>query len=268
MAYIISVATQKGGVGKSTTTQALAISLANLGNKTLIIDLDSQGDETYLNGFTEDEIEDRSIADLLKYKSKVAAEDVIYKHKSVDNLWIIPATIDLAQTEVDMQSQPSREKILERKLEPITDNFDYIMIDCPPSLSILPINAFSLSDCVIIPVKTDSLSKRGMNQLKESIEEIKELINPKLEVFGVIATFYESGANKDKEIVQYLKENDRLLATIPKRVAVKERIDEGQSILEFKPNSDVSRAYKKVAKLIIEEYPALKTNENGGDLNG
>lgn len=253
-AKVISVANQKGGVAKSITTQLTATWTALLGNNVLIVDIDAQADQTFINGFSEDDVIDRNIADLLLYKTDITAADIILKHKEIEGLYLLPSSIDLSMTEVDMQSQKSREKILARKLEPIMDQFDYIFIDCPPSLSILPLNAFSVSDGVIIPVKTDSLSKRGLNRLKSTIEEVKELINPKLEIYGVVATFYDWRANDDNKQLDYLRETENLLQVIPNRVAVKEGIDDGLSIIELQPDHPVSQAYKELAEKIIKEF--------------
>lgn len=166
-----------------------------------MIDLDSQASLTISAGLEPLDIEN-NIVSILTKNGKTVKQCIQVLH---DNLHIVTSIIDLARLEVDMLSRTSREKILDRALEPIKENYDYILIDCPPQLSILTINALSCCDGVIIPVKTDYLAYRGLSQLQDTIEEIKEDINPKLEVLGVIATMYEKRISDDKAILNMLK---------------------------------------------------------------
>lgn len=158
--------------------------------------------------------------------------------------------IDLAPLEMEMLSRASREKILDRALEPIKNEYDFIIIDCPPQLSILTVNALSCADGVIIPVKTDYLAYRGIIQLIDTIEEIKELINKKLKILGVIATMYEVRLKDDKEILEVLKEKYNVIGTVKKLAAAKKGIYDGKSVVEQYPTSEVSIEYNNIAELI------------------
>ena len=179
---VIAIANQKGGVAKTTTTHNLGVALAAKGKKVLLIDLDSQASLTISVGLEPLEMQ-HTIVDILK-KDGVSTEKCI--RPISERLHIITSIIDLAPMEMEMLSRASREKILDRALKQVKGNYDYILIDCPPQLSILTINALSCADKVIIPVKTDYLAYRGLTQLQDSVREIQELINPNLEIFGVI----------------------------------------------------------------------------------
>lgn len=170
-----------------------------------------------------------------------------------ENLHIITSIIDLAPIEMEMLSRASRERILDRAIDPRKDEYDYILIDCPPQLSILTINALSTANMVIIPVKTDYLPYRGIIQLMETITEIKELINPKLEVYGVIATMYEVRSKDDNEILQALEKEYRLLGKIKKQVAAKKGIYDGLAVVEQDPKSDIAKEYNRIAEILISE---------------
>ena len=207
---VIAIANQKGGVAKTTTTHNLAVALADAGKKVLMIDLDSQASLTISVGLEPLEIQ-RTIVDVLK-KDGVPISECIQQLR--DNLHIVTSIIDLAPMEMEMLSRASREKILDRALKPVKGNYDFILIDCPPQLSILTINALSCADGVLIPVKTDYLAYRGLTQLQDSIREIQELINPDLQVMGVIATLYDTRVTDDREILGLLKEEYNLLGVV------------------------------------------------------
>lgn len=150
-----------------------------------------------------------------------------------------------------MLSRASREKILDRALKPVKGNYDFILIDCPPQLSILTINALSCADGVLIPVKTDYLAYRGLTQLQDSIREIQELINPDLQVMGVIATLYDTRVTDDREILGLLKEEYNLLGVVKRLAVAKKGIYDGLAVVEQAPNSEISAEYKAVAEMII-----------------
>ena len=245
---IIAIANQKGGVAKTTTTHNLGVALAEKGKKVLLIDLDSQASLTISLGIEPLEIK-RTVVDMLKKKG-VSIKECIYKVHT--NLDIVTSIIDLASMEVEMLSRASREKILDRAIKPIKNDYDYILIDCPPQLSILTINALSCADGVIIPVKTDYLAYRGLTQLNDSINEIKELINNKLKIYGIIATFYETRVKDDKEILEMLKNEYNLIGIIKKQVAAKKGIYDGMAAVQAVPESDISKEYVKIADMIIK----------------
>ena len=247
-AEVIAIANQKGGVAKTTTTHNLGVALAEKGKKVLLIDLDSQASLTISMGIEPLEIK-RTVVDILKKKS-VSIKECIYKVYT--NLDIVTSIIDLASMEVEMLSRASREKILDRAITPIKNEYDYILIDCPPQLSILTINALSCADGVIIPVKTDYLAYRGLTQLNDSINEIKDLINDKLKIYGIIATFYETRVKDDKEILEMLKNEYNLIGIIKKQVAAKKGIYDGMAAVQAVPESDISKEYVKIADMIIK----------------
>lgn len=246
-AEVIAIANQKGGVAKTTTTHNLGVALAKKGKKVLLVDLDSQASLTISLGIEPLEIK-RTVVDILKKKS-VSIKECIYKVYT--NLDIVTSIIDLASMEVEMLSRASREKILDRAITPIKNEYDYILIDCPPQLSILTINALSCADGVIIPVKTDYLAYRGLTQLNDSISEIKDLINDKLKIYGIIATFYETRVKDDKEILEMLKKEYNLIGIIKKQVAAKKGIYDGMAAVQAVPESDISKEYVKIADMII-----------------
>lgn len=249
MSTIIALANQKGGVAKTTSTHNLGVALAEKGKKVLIVDLDSQASLTISTGIEPLEIE-KNIVSILEKNGK-PVETCIQTLK--ENLDIITSTIDLASLEMEMLSRASREKILDRALDPVKEQYDFILIDCPPQLSILTINALSCADGVIIPVKTDYLAYRGIEQLIDTINEIKELINPRLEVLGVIATLYEMRSNDDNDILQALKDKYRVIGIIKKLVSAKKGIYDGLAVVEQEPNNDISLAYKKIVDMMINE---------------
>ena len=249
MVKIIALTNQNGGVAKTTSTHNIGVSLSEKGKKVLMIDLDSQASLTISAGLEPLDIEN-NIVSILTKNGKTVKQCIQVLH---DNLHIVTSIIDLARLEVDMLSRTSREKILDRALEPIKENYDYILIDCPPQLSILTINALSCCDGVIIPVKTDYLAYRGLSQLQDTIEEIKEDINPKLEVLGVIATMYEKRISDDKAILNMLKKNYNVLGIVKKQAVAKKGLLDGLSVVEQNPSSEVAEEYIKISDIIMNQ---------------
>lgn len=249
MSKIIAFANQKGGVAKTTSTHNIGVALAQKGKKVLLIDLDSQASLTISVGIEPLEVDKNIINVLDKVKFNINECIQIIN----DNLHIITSTIDLASLEMEMLSRASREKILDRALEPIKSEYDFILVDCPPQLSILTINALSCADGVIIPTKTDYLSYRGIELLMDTISEIKELINPRLEVYGTIATLFNMRSNDDKDILNGLKVKYNVMGVIKMLVSAKKGIYEGLSVVEKEPNNDISMEYLKIADMLISE---------------
>lgn len=249
MCKVIAFANQKGGVAKTTSTHNIAVALANKGKKVLMIDLDSQASLTISAGLEPTDYELNIVSVL--HKDNIDMEKVILPVS--ENLSLIPSIIDLAALEMDMLSRTSREKILDRAVKKIKNNYDFILIDCPPQLSILTLNALSASDFVIVPVKTDYLSYRGITQLEDTIKDVQELINPNLKFLGVIATLHEKVINDDKEILAALEKNYHVLGVVKKMVAARKGVYSGLAVVDLDPNSDVAKAYVAIADNILKE---------------
>ena len=256
---VIAIANQKGGVAKTTTTHNLGVALAAKGKRVLLIDLDSQASLTISVGLEPLEVK-RTIVDVLR-KDGVPVGECI--ERISDRLHIVTSIIDLAPMEMELLSRASREKILDRALRPVRGEYDFILVDCPPQLSILTINALSCADGVIIPVKTDYLAYRGLTQLQDSIQEIQELINPELKVLGVIATLYEKRVADDNEILAALKREYNLLGVIKRLAVAKKGIYDGLAVVEQTPGSEISIEYNKIADMIIAEKYERTEKENG-----
>ena len=243
----IAIANQKGGVAKTTTTHNLGVALAAQGKRVLMIDLDSQASLTISVGLEPLEVE-QTIVDVLRKEGLPLMECV---QRLSDRLHIVTSIIDLAPMEMELLSRASREKILDRALRPVREQYDFILIDCPPQLSILTINALSCADGVVIPVKTDYLAYRGLTQLQDSIQEIQELINPGLKVLGVIATLYDTRVADDREILALLRKEYNLLGVIKRLAVAKKGIYDGLAAVEQAPNSELAKEYVAIAEMIM-----------------
>jgi len=244
---VIAIANQKGGVAKTTTTHNLGAALAAAGKKVLLVDLDSQASLTISVGLEPLEVK-RTIVDVLKKDGTPIQESI---QQLTEQLHIVTSIIDLAPMEMEMLSRASREKILDRALKPVREIYDFILIDCPPQLSILTINALSCADGVLIPVKTDYLAYRGLTQLQDTIQEVEELINPELQVLGVIATLHDTRVTDDREILALLKEEYNLLGVVKRLAVAKKGIYDGRAAVEQAPGSEIAKEYMTIADMII-----------------
>lgn len=244
---IIAIANQKGGVAKTTTTHNLGVGLALEGKKVLLVDLDSQASLTISTGLEPLEV-DRNVTHILEKNGQPVRECI--QHLS-NNLDIITSTIDLASLEMELLSRVSKEGVLKRALQQVQDLYDYILIDCPPQLSILTINGLSCADGIIVPVKTDYLAYRGLELLMDTVTEIKELINPNLKVYGIIATLFEKRCKDDNDILNALDEEYTVIGVAKKLVSAKKSIYEGQAVIEQEPKNAISLTYKKVVQMIL-----------------
>lgn len=245
---IIAIANQKGGVAKTTTTHNLGAALALSGRRVLLADLDSQASLTISAGLEPLELP-HTMADLLR-RTPAPAESCVVDVRP--NLSMIPSVIDLAPLEMEMLSRAGREKILDRALKPLKPLYDFILIDCPPQLSILTINALSCADGVVIPVKTDYLAYRGLTQLEDSINEVRDLINPDLRTLGVIATLFDTRVADDRDILDLLQKEYNVLGIIKRRASAKKGIYDGLSVVEREPGSEIAKEYAKIAATIEE----------------
>jgi len=246
-AKVIAFANQKGGVAKTTTTLNLGVAFAELGHNVLLIDLDPQGNLTMSQGLNPDLIE-RSMFDVLVHK--VPIQDVIEK-REVD---IAVSSIDLAGAELALSSMIGRERALAKALASVKGTYDYILIDTPPSLGLLTINALVASDGVIVPVQCEYLSLRGLVQLENTLSMIRENLNPDVAIDGILPTMYDKRLLHSKEAVEILKENfgDLVYKTlIRKTIRYAEAPVKGQSVLSYDPRGEAAELYRDLAREVL-----------------
>ena len=250
MGKIVSVANQKGGVGKTTTTVNLSTILAKRGKKVLLIDTDPQGNAT--SGLGIEKESDLSTYDLLI--TDVAAEDII-QETGIKNLYISPSNMNLAGAEVQLVSMMSREQRMKEKLDVIKDKFDFILIDCPPSLGLITLNAFTASDSVLIPVQCEYYALEGLGQLLNTVELVRKHLNKNLYVEGAILTMYDIRTNLANQVVREVKRfflNKVYKTVIPRNVKVSEAPSYGMPITIYDPKSKGARSYEKFAKEFLK----------------
>jgi chromosome partitioning protein len=245
-ATVLCVANQKGGVGKTTTTVSLAAALAQLGARVLIVDLDPQGNATTGLGLRAEE------GDPGTYRVLVEAMPVADARTptDVDGLDVIPSSIDLAGAEVELVSAFSREMLLRRSLEPIRDEYDVVLIDCPPSLGLLTVNALVAADQVLVPIQCEYYALEGVGQLMRTVQLVGDNLNRDLELGGVVLTMFDGRTNLSQQVVDEVRGyfGQRAFQTvIPRTVRLSEAPSFGQPITVFDPHSRGSRAYQRLA---------------------
>jgi chromosome partitioning protein len=247
MGRVISFANQKGGVAKTTTTLNLGVAFAEQGLKVLLVDLDPQGNLTMSQGMNPDAIE-RSMFDVLVHR--LPLQEVI-QHAEVD---LAVSSIDLAGAELALSSMIGRERALEKALVEVKDAYDYVLIDTPPSLGLLTINALVASNGVIVPVQCEYLSLRGLVQLENTLSMIRENLNPHVEIEGILPTMYDKRTLHSREAVEILQENfgDLVFDTkIRKTVRYAEAPVKGTSVLKYDPSGNAAEAYRRLAKEVL-----------------
>jgi chromosome partitioning protein len=247
MGRVISFANQKGGVAKTTTTLNLGVALAEQNLRVLLCDLDPQGNLTMSQGLNPDTIE-RSMFDVLVHRLPI--QEVIH-HIEVD---IAVSSIDLAGAELALSSMIGRERALEKAIAPVRDSYDYVLIDTPPSLGLLTINALVASNGVIVPVQCEYLSLRGLVQLENTLSMIRENLNPEVGIEGILPTMYDSRTLHSREAVEILQENfgDLVFDTkIRKTVRYAEAPVKGTSVLKYDPSGSAAQAYRDLAKEVL-----------------
>jgi len=247
MPRVISFANQKGGVAKTTTTLNLGVAFSEHGLKVLLIDLDPQGNLTMSQGMNPDAIE-RSMFDVLVHRTPI--QEVIH-HAEVD---LAVSSIDLAGAELALSSMIGRERALEKALAEVKDSYDYVLIDTPPSLGLLTINALVASTGVIVPVQCEYLSLRGLVQLENTLSMIRENLNPVVEIEGILPTMYDSRTLHSREAVEILQENfgDLVFDTkIRKTVRYAEAPVKGTSVLKYDPSGNAAEAYRQLAREVL-----------------
>jgi chromosome partitioning protein len=244
---IIAFANQKGGVAKTTTTLNLAVAFAEKGHRVLCVDMDPQGNLTMSQGIDPDAVE-QSMYDVLVHK--VSIREVIRK-REVD---IACASIDLAGAEIAMSAQIGRERSLQKALGALEDDYDFVCIDTPPSLGLLTINALTAADKVIVPVQCEYLSMRGLIQLQNTLEMIRENLNPDVEIEGILPTLMDTRTVHAKEAIEILEENfgERVFASrIKKTIRFAEAPVKGMSVLKYDPDGMAAQSYRDLAKEVL-----------------
>ena len=246
MGKIVSFSNQKGGVGKTTTCVNMAAYIAAEGKKVLLVDMDPQGNATTGLGFSKSSLE-VSVYNVLIDDEK--ASDNIMKTE-VPNLDLMPSNIDLAGAEVELVYKKSREKVLKNALADVRARYDYVMIDCPPSLGLLTINALACADSVIIPIQSEYYALEGLSQLMNSISLVKKQLNPALEVDGVVLTMFDSRSLISKQIAEEIKKffTKRLFEiVVPRNVRLVEASSYGKPIMMHDPKCTGARAYRALS---------------------
>ena len=251
MGRIIAVANQKGGVGKTTTSINLAACLAEKGKKVLAVDMDPQGNLTSGLGVDKDSVE-KYIYGLII--GEVDIKEVINK-EVLENLDIIPTSIDLSAAEIELIGVDDKEYILRNAIDQVKDQYDFVIIDCPPSLSMLTINAMTTADSVIVPIQCEYYALEGLSQLIHTVELVKDRLNSKLEIEGVVFTMYDARTNLSLQVVENVKDNlqQNIYKTIiPRNIRLAEAPSYGLPINKYDPKSTGAESYMRLADEVIE----------------
>lgn len=246
MGKIVSIANQKGGVGKTTTSINLSTILAKKGKKVLMIDADPQGNAS--SGVGVDKEVEESVYDILIGDTEI--KDVVMK-TNIKNLYVCPSNINLAGAEVELVSVMSREYRLKEKLDEVKDEYDYIIIDCPPSLGLITLNAFTASDSVLIPVQCEYYALEGLGQLINTINLVKKHLNKNIDIEGALLTMYDARTNLSNQVVKEVKKyfNDKVYKNvIPRNVKLSEAPSYGMPISIYDPRSKGAKSYEKFVK--------------------
>lgn len=250
MGRIIAVANQKGGVGKTTTAINLSSCLAEKGKKVLAVDMDPQGNMTSGLGVDKNSVEN-TIYDLIIGESSI---DEVLKKDIMKNLDIIPANIDLSAAEIELIDVEDKEYIVRNVIKDIKDNYDYIIIDCPPSLSMLTINAMTTATSVLVPIQCEYYALEGLSQLIHTVDLVRDRLNPELEIEGVVFTMYDARTNLSLQVVENVKDNlhQNIYKTIiPRNIRLAEAPSYGIPINEYDPKSAGSESYMRLAEEVI-----------------
>ncbi len=250
MGKVIAVSNQKGGVTKTTSTYNISTALTLKGKRVLQIDLDAQSNLTISSGFNPVDFE-KTIVDVFENDKEIL--NAIYGVEDIWNLSLLPSHPYLAGTELKLMNQMNREKKLSKALNHIKGLFDFVLIDCPPQLSLITINALAVADLILIPCECSQLSYFALDTLYDTLQGVKEELNENLEVLGVIATLYDSRTLIDKYVLESLQSNYEVLGVIKRTVAAKRGLQKGLPVVLTEPNSEIAVEYRNIADLIIEK---------------
>lgn len=244
------VANQKGGVGKTTTTINLSAALAEMGKKVLVVDMDPQGNTTSGFGVEKDQVE-KTVYELLLEESTfdecVCKE--VYKELS-----LLPSNINLSGAEIELIGIENKEFLLKKSLEPVKSNYDFILIDCPPSLNMLTINSMCAGDTVLVPIQCEYYALEGLSQLIHTIDLVKERLNPEIEIEGVVFTMYDARTNLSLQVVENVKENlhqNIYKSIIPRNIRLAEAPSYGLPVIEYDTKSSGAEAYRLLAEEVV-----------------
>jgi chromosome partitioning protein len=247
LAKVVAFANQKGGVAKTTTTLNLGVALQELGYRVLAVDMDPQGNLTMSLGLNPNDVRP-SMFDVLV--NGVNIEDALVQRE----LDVVVSSIDLAAAEISLSSLIGRERMLSKALLQVDDRYDYILIDTPPSLGLLTVNALTAADAVIVPVQCEYLSLRGLAQLERTLELVRDNLNPEVHIAGIVATMYDSRTVHGREAVEVLRSSFGDLVfetTIAKTIRFAEAPVKGESVLKYAPDSKAAQAYRQLAREVL-----------------
>jgi chromosome partitioning protein len=250
-ARILAVVNQKGGVGKSTTAVNLSAALGDLGQKVLLVDLDPQGNATSGYGLNKNQRE-LCVYDVLLGDAEIEA---VIEPVGIEGVFVVPATIQLAGAEIELVAAMSRETKLKSSLERIRGDFDIIIIDCPPSLGLLTVNALTAAEGLVIPIQCEYYALEGLSKLLDSVRLVKTHLNPDLEVFGVVMTMYDSRTRLAGQVVEEVQDffGDKVFETkIPRTVRLSEAPSFGQPVTLYDPSGKGADAYRRLAEEVVQ----------------
>jgi len=250
MTKVLAITNQKGGVGKTTTAVNLSTAMSLYKKKILLIYIDPQGNTSSGIGLDRSKVK-RCIYDVLINQAPIRE---IILHSKIKNLDVLPSTIQLVGAEIELVNYSSRENKLQQVIKSIKDDYDYIIIDCPPSLGLLTLNSLTAADSVIIPVQCEYYALEGIGQLLNTINLVKEILNPSLEIEGILLTMYDTRTNLSRDVIEEVKKNFKgkiFKSIIPRNVRVSEAPSYGQPVVFYDAKSKGAIAYKKLAQEVI-----------------
>ncbi len=255
MSKIIAIANQKGGVGKTTTSVNLAACVAAAGRRVLLIDADPQGNATSGLGLDKNAIE-HSVYDVFINEYGI---DEVVQRTMLDTLWLVPSNIQLAGAEVELVTMMAREQVLKNALRPARDAYDYIFIDCPPSLGLLTLNALNAADTLLVPIQCEFYALEGLSQLMSTVRLVRKNLNPALDVEGVVLTMFDSRTNLSVQVVEEVRKffrNKVYQTIIPRSVRLSEAPSFGLPVIRYAPRSSGAAAYTALANELLKREQA------------